>query len=373
MFFSFLAANAQNDATTDEVETINGVLYKNKRAFTGTLYRDSPNINNTCMCVLEASYLNGYLNGVKNEYSENGKIKFTGKFTNGKEIGEHFFYDDLGNIEMRILFSSVEVKESKGQNTVVETKTESLPIIDTQSKPNEQVESILEVNTAAGFETKTENVPIIVLETKPIEQFETNTEINTQTAFEVKTENVPVIISETEPVEQIEINSEINPQTGFEVKTESLPVINTETGPKINTETSSYTNNINNIQPESNEYEPSYWSEMTDVPPTAPGCEGLTEIPLANCTNNAVYNFILSNIDKHTLGLQGLPKGKYTVLVKFNISKKGSIRDIVIQSPLIQLENEFIRILKLLPNFRPGQLNGAYVRVKYEFGLNVTL
>ncbi len=341
LLFSFLATNAQNDATTDEVETINGVLYKNKRPFTGTLYRDSPNAINTCMCVLEAAYLNGYLNGIKNEYSESGKIKFTGKFSNGKEVGEHFFYDELGNIEMRILFSSVEVKESKSQNTVVETKTESLPIIDTQSKPKEQVETTLEVNTAASFE--------------------------------MKTENVPVIISETEPVEQIEINSEINPQTGFETKREISRVVTSETGPKINTETSGYAKSINNIQPDSNGYEPAYWSEMTDLPPTAPGCEGLTEIPLANCTNNAVCNFILSNIDKHTLGLQGLPKGKYTVLVKFNISKNGSIRDIVIQSPLIQLENEFIRILKLLPTFRPAQLNGAFVRVKYEFGLNVTL
>lgn len=337
LFFSCLATKAQNDATTDEVSVIKGVVYKNSRAFTGTLYQDASVANNTCMCILEAAYLHGYLNGVKNEYFASGKLKFTGSFSNGKEIGEHIFYDELGNIEMRITFTKEDVEGVKDENNAIESKKEGLPIIVSEIQLTEEDEKQSEVK------------------------------------FEPKTENPPVLVSQSNPTEQDETDIEVNPEGSFNKSAKIANIKSSETGPKINPETNNFTDNVNISVSEINDFVPAYFSEMTDVPPTAPGCEGLSEMPLANCTINEIYTFIQYNIDKKTLGLQGLPRGKHHVLVKFQISRKGTIRDISVQTPLIQIENEFIRVLKSLPTFRPGKLNGELVRVKYEFGLNVTL
>lgn len=106
MFSSFLSLAAQNEATTDEVQNRNGVVYKNNLPFTGTLYGGSTQTHNDCKCTLEANYTNGLLHGSKKEYYSSGKIKFSGEFTTGKEQGEHIFYDSNGNVTSSNKFSN---------------------------------------------------------------------------------------------------------------------------------------------------------------------------------------------------------------------------------------------------------------------------
>lgn len=108
LFSSFLSLTAQNEATTNQVQTRNGIVYKNNLPFTGVLYGGSENTNNECKCTLKAYYTNGYINGSKKEYYSNGSIKFSGGFTNGKEQGEHIFYDSNGNVTSKEKYSNGE-------------------------------------------------------------------------------------------------------------------------------------------------------------------------------------------------------------------------------------------------------------------------
>lgn len=68
------------------------------------------------------------------------------------------------------------------------------------------------------------------------------------------------------------------------------------------------------------------------------------------------------------LGIQG------RVICQFVINKDGSIVDIqVVRSVDKHLDNEAIRVIKSMPNWKPGRMNGKPVRVKYTLPVNFRL
>ncbi|MEN3322368.1 energy transducer TonB [Mariniflexile soesokkakense] len=59
--------------------------------------------------------------------------------------------------------------------------------------------------------------------------------------------------------------------------------------------------------------------------------------------------------------------GRIKVTNTFTIDTEGNIVDIRITSPNDRLNEEAIRVLKLLPKMTPGKQNGKLVQVEYEF------
>ena len=64
-------------------------------------------------------------------------------------------------------------------------------------------------------------------------------------------------------------------------------------------------------------------------------------------------------------------KGK--VLARFMVKKDGSVSDVsIMQKASPSLDNEAIRVVKLLPKFTPGKLNGKTVPVWFMVPINFT-
>ena len=72
--------------------------------------------------------------------------------------------------------------------------------------------------------------------------------------------------------------------------------------------------------------------------------------------------------DAKEKGIQG------KVLARFMVKKDGSVSDVsVMQKVNPSLDNEAIRVVKLLPKFTPGKLNGKTVPVWFMVPINFTL
>ena len=64
-------------------------------------------------------------------------------------------------------------------------------------------------------------------------------------------------------------------------------------------------------------------------------------------------------------GIQG------RVMVSFVVEKNGSVSDVrVLKSVDPLLDNEAIRVVKAMPKWSPGKLNGQAVRVKYTLPIS---
>lgn len=281
LFFSGLGTIAQIDATTYEVNLISNVVYKNGRPLTGTLYQDAPYANNACKCILEATYLEGYLNGEKIEYYENGNIKYKGHFKNGIEYGEHSLYSENGKVEEQIFYSDGFVLEGDEKDEAEQKMIEEILLVKKEELRNAGI-----INLSSIEVKKPETI------TKP---------------------DLDEIIK-------------------FE-----------------------------------------YWPEMADVPPMAPDCEELLGMSLANCTFDYIVDFLNVNLDRPALSRNGIPLGAHKVSIKFIISDEGVVRDILVGTSINQVEMEFIRVLQLLPTFKPARINTKLVNIKYQFEMVLTL
>ena len=81
---------------------------------------------------------------------------------------------------------------------------------------------------------------------------------------------------------------------------------------------------------------------------------------------NALNTFILSNLKypvwAQEKGIQG------RVVVKFIVEKDGSISNVEVdRSVYPSLDNEAMRVVKAMPKWIPGQINGKAVKVKWSF------
>jgi protein TonB len=61
------------------------------------------------------------------------------------------------------------------------------------------------------------------------------------------------------------------------------------------------------------------------------------------------------------LGLTGIIK----IYSKFTVDKQGNIVNIGVRTPYKKLENEIIRVIKLLPKMTPGKMNGKAVNARF--------
>lgn len=86
-------------------------------------------------------------------------------------------------------------------------------------------------------------------------------------------------------------------------------------------------------------------------------------IGLTNCISKVrVYN---SEIDAYEYKCEELSPGRKRIFVLFKIDKDGSVTSINARAPHPRLEEEAIRVIKLLPQMKPGKDRGKPVRVGY--------
>lgn len=96
-------------------------------------------------------------------------------------------------------------------------------------------------------------------------------------------------------------------------------------------------------------------------------CESLEKEKHIECFNGMIQNHIKSNFNYPILaakyGIQG------TVLIQFIIDKEGKITTITSKGHQL-LTDEAERIIRLIPQLKPGKQRGKTVKVKY--GLPIT-
>jgi bla regulator protein blaR1 len=115
-----------------------------------------------------------------------------------------------------------------------------------------------------------------------------------------------------------------------------------------------------------------YSDVLEDVPyaiiedvPVFPGCEG-TKGELRLCLQEKITAHVSTNFNVNLAKNLGLSSGVKRIFVVFKIDKEGNITGVVARAPHKALQEEAIRVIKLLPKMFPGKQKGKHVGVKYS-------
>jgi protein TonB len=85
----------------------------------------------------------------------------------------------------------------------------------------------------------------------------------------------------------------------------------------------------------------------------------------------ALYQFLVSEIKYPEMGERHVHG---TVLVEFIIEKDGSISNVkIIKSICPQFDQEAIRVIKMMPEWKPGKTKGEAVRCSYQIPIRFSL
>lgn len=106
--------------------------------------------------------------------------------------------------------------------------------------------------------------------------------------------------------------------------------------------------------------EPEKIFTAVEEPPSFPGGE------------KALYEFLKSNLRYPEMALQNNIQGRVTV--QFVVEKDGSIGEVkVVRGKDPDLDKEAVRVVKSMPKFIPGRMNGQAVRVWYTLPVSFKL
>ncbi|MUP44659.1 energy transducer TonB [Gramella sp. BOM4] len=104
--------------------------------------------------------------------------------------------------------------------------------------------------------------------------------------------------------------------------------------------------------------------------PIYPGCENLDDNDSRkNCMSSKIQELVKENFDTSLgaqLGLQGLNR----VFVVFKIDYTGKVSNIQARGPHKVLEEEAIRVVKMIPDMTPGSQRNRPVNVTYTLPIN---
>jgi protein TonB len=99
--------------------------------------------------------------------------------------------------------------------------------------------------------------------------------------------------------------------------------------------------------------------------PLFPGCKGTNEERKA-CFSKQISNYINRKFNAGLAEELGLAPGVQRIFTLFKIDKNGNIVDIQARAPHKRLQEEAIRVIKLLPKMEPGKQQGRPVKVRYS-------
>ena len=126
---------------------------------------------------------------------------------------------------------------------------------------------------------------------------------------------------------------------------------------------------------------------VIDEVPIHPNCENfITNQEKSRCFNKMIQKHVSKNFDldvidcgesnstkkkkKKKKNCLGLNSGVKRIYLQFKIGVTGEIEDIQARAPHPKLQEEGIRIAKLLPVMIPGKQNGKAVRVGYKLPIS---
>ena len=105
---------------------------------------------------------------------------------------------------------------------------------------------------------------------------------------------------------------------------------------------------------------------VTDVAPVHADCKSLsTDDERRKCTAEAIISHVNKNFNTNLAADLGL-EGKNKVYLFFHINKQGKVNAIKARAKYPKLEEEAKRVIRLLPRFTPGKLDGKLVDVPYS-------
>jgi beta-lactamase regulating signal transducer with metallopeptidase domain len=104
-----------------------------------------------------------------------------------------------------------------------------------------------------------------------------------------------------------------------------------------------------------------------DEVPTYEGCPENDK----ECFNKNIQQHFARNFNGKLPSQLGLKPGKKRIIMFFKINKEGDITGIKVKAPHKGLEQEFTRVINLLPKMTPGKHNGKIVEVKYTLPVRI--
>lgn len=106
--------------------------------------------------------------------------------------------------------------------------------------------------------------------------------------------------------------------------------------------------------------------EIIENVPVHPECdENLSNLELKKCMSIKIAELVDKKFDTRIAKNVGL-SGRVKILVAFKISENGSITDAKARAPHELLAQEAVRVINLLPRFKPGHQRGEPVTVPYS-------
>lgn len=112
---------------------------------------------------------------------------------------------------------------------------------------------------------------------------------------------------------------------------------------------------------------------VIDTPPLYIGCdEGLSKEEAKKCFSQKISKFVGSNFNTDLAEENGLT-GMHRIYVQFKISKDGQITDVKSRSKHSFLEDEAERVIKSLPQMKPGENKGQKVDVLYSMPISFNI
>ena len=99
--------------------------------------------------------------------------------------------------------------------------------------------------------------------------------------------------------------------------------------------------------------------------PIYPGCEGLDNTARKSCMSRKMQQFVAANFDQTIASDLGFT-GNQKISIYFKISKTGQIIDIRAKAVDPKLEQEAVRVTKMLPKLKPGIQQGKPVIVPFS-------
>ena len=106
---------------------------------------------------------------------------------------------------------------------------------------------------------------------------------------------------------------------------------------------------------------------MIDKVPTFPGCPENDK----SCFNKKMQQHFQKEFNVNLTDSLKLSPGKKRIIMLFKINKEGAITEIKAKAPHPALQEEAVRIIKLLPIMKPGELDGEKVAVKYILPMRI--
>ena len=101
--------------------------------------------------------------------------------------------------------------------------------------------------------------------------------------------------------------------------------------------------------------------------PVHQDCKGISnKSDQKKCTISAINKHVAKSFNTDLASSLDLPEEQIRIHVQFTIDKQGDITKINARAPHPKLEEEAIRIIKLLPQFTPGKEDGIVVDVPYS-------